>query len=255
MALSADARIPCRPLSVENKDLVSPKELLVDYKNGSIMICKEDGSFVDITQTIKEVIEANPEEITSSIKFEIEGQIYDLNTIIIQNSEDITANKKSINDINSALGYTKDSSGNVSFSLLSKVVTVDPSTGRTNKKIKAEDITESASKRFASDTEKTKWNAATKPAIIKATILAENDAGTVWSGSAAPYTQKVTVSGILESDTPVVDISLGDVYKEIQEQLDSYAYIYKILTYDGYIMVYATEKTKCNINIQMKVDR
>ena len=243
MALSANARIPCRPLSVENKDLASPKELLVDYKNGSIMICKEDGSFVDITQ------------ITSSIKFEIEGQIYDLNTIIIQNSEDITANKKSIDDINSALGYTKDSSGNVSFSLLNKVVTVDPSTGRTNKKIMAEDITESASKRFASDTEKTKWNAATKPAIIKTTILAENDAGTVWSGSAAPYTQKVTVSGILESDTPVVDISLGDVYKEIQEQLDSYAYIYKILTYDGYIMVYATEKTKCNINIQMKVDR
>ena len=76
-----------------------------------------------------------------------------------------------------------------------------------------------------------------------------------WTGTEAPYTQQVTVEGILESDVPVVDISLGDIYETVQKQLDSYAYIYKILTYDGYIVVYASEPTEDNVTVQMKVDR
>lgn len=248
MALSANARIPCIPLSAENKDLAQPKELLVDYETGTIIVCKSDGTFVDITQTIKEVIEANPDEIASSITFVIEGDTYSLETVV----NNVTAD---IGDIQDALGYTKDESGNVSFALLQNAVTIDPATGNTNKKIKAEDITETSTKKFVSNTEKTKWNAATKPVTLSTTILAETDAGNIWSGSEAPYTQRVNVTGILESDNPIVDIKLGDVYDTIQKQLDSYAYIYKILTYDGYIMVYASQKTEYDINIQMRVDR
>lgn len=248
MALTAKARIPCVPLDAKEKELAQPKELLVDYETGTIMVCKSDGTFVDITNTIKEVIENDPEAIISSITFEIEGNIYNLETVVNNVTSDIS-------DIQDALGYTKDASGNVSFALLQNAVTIDPTTGNTNKKIKAEDITETSTKKFASDTEKAKWNAATKPETLYTTILAETDAGNVWTGSAAPYTQKINVSGILESDNPIVDIKLGDVYDTIQKQLDSYAYIYKILTYDGYIVVYASKKTEYDIDIQMRVDR
>ena len=39
------------------------------------------------------------------------------------------------------------------------------------------------------------------------------------------------------------------------DELNSYAFIYKVTTFDGYIKVYATEPTTTLIKIQIKVDR
>jgi len=47
---SATSRIPIRPLSIDNKDLALPRELLMDYANANIYICDLTGKIINITQ-------------------------------------------------------------------------------------------------------------------------------------------------------------------------------------------------------------
>lgn len=242
--LEATARIPCRPLSYENKDLAYAKEVLVDYSTGNLYICKADGTFSDIGTTVKEIIKSDT-SITDNIVIEIDGVSYSLEAIIAEQA-------KTISELQDALGYYKDEDGNVKFNLLDKIATIDPDTGEITFTITADDISTSDDKQFVSADEKKKIALSTHPEVIKVTIPGGESN---WTGTEAPYTQQVTVSDIKESDVPIVDISLGDIYETVQKQLDSYAYIYKILTYNGYIVVYASEPTADDLTIQMKVDR
>lgn len=79
--------------------------------------------------------------------------------------------------------------------------------------------------------------------------------GTTWTGSEAPFTQTVSVSGLLASDRPVVDIIPAETFATAENELDAWAAIYKITTADGSITAYAAEKTETAINIQMVVIR
>nr|DAE08611.1 MAG TPA: hypothetical protein [Myoviridae sp. ctwwN25] len=245
---SATARIPTRPLSYDQLNLAENKELIADYNTGALYVKKADGTVVDVSAAVKEVIikeiQKDP-NFSNNIQITINGDTYELSTVI-------TKNVTEIKQIQDALGYYVDKEGNVKFDLLDKIAKIDPNTGKVEFTITADDVQETDNRVFLSPTEKESAAKATHPEIIKATILGGTQA---WTGSDAPYTQKVTVTGIKETDVPVVDISLGDIYDTITKQLDSYAYIYKILTYDGYIMVYASQPTENDINIQMKVDR
>ena len=245
---TATARIPCRPLSYENNGLAQPKELLVDYKTGNVWICKEDNTFVDVGNAVKEtIIEQIKEDpdFVQNIQIDIDGETYELSTIVADNVNKIQL-------ILEALGYYVDEdTQEIKFDLLDKIASVDDE-GNVTFNITTGDITETDDKFFMSQAEKDRLAQATHPEIKKVTILGGSQA---WTGDAAPYTQQITVDGILETDTPVVDISLGDIYDTVQKQLDSYAYIYKILTYNGYIVVYASEPTEDDLTIQMKLDR
>lgn len=79
--------------------------------------------------------------------------------------------------------------------------------------------------------------------------------GTSWTGSSAPYTQSVTVSGLLASDKPIVDLVPSSTYATAEAQLEAWANIYRIVTAANKITVYATEKTTTSISIQMVVNR
>lgn len=245
---TASSRIPTRPLSYQSKELATPNEILADYENGAIYICKSDGTVVDISSTVTETIIkeiAQDPTFVENIEITIEGNTYELSTVV-------TDNVTNIKELQEALGYYVDEDGNIKFDLLDKIATIDPDTGDIQFTITADDVQETENRTFLTKEEKDKAILATHPEVIKATILGGTQA---WEGSEAPYTQRVDVEGILESDIPVVDISLGDIYDTVTKQLDSYAYIYKILTYDGYIIVYASEPTQDDITIQMKVDR
>lgn len=420
--LQATARVMCRPLSYDNKSIAVPKELLVDYKTGNVYVCKADGTFMDISESIGDIvmkqIEPELEEKIQEVTVTIDGTDYTLQTILVNqntsinninksvsknttdiatntsniaknataisknttdiasnttkiskntenisknadaisknskaitdnttnitnntnaistntsniaknttainsevtrakaaesanadaakaaddkaaaaqkavtdevtrakaaektnadniaknttaisnevtrakaaekaNADGVASNKTNINNLFTYLGYYKDGSGNVKFDLLDKIVDYNPDTGDITFVFTTEDITETNNKQFVSATEKEDWNKATYPEIIKVVIPGGESK---WTGTDAPYTQKITVSNIKATDVPVVDISLGDIYETIQKELDSYAYIYKILTYNGYIMVYASKPTEVDITIQMKVDR
>ena len=78
---------------------------------------------------------------------------------------------------------------------------------------------------------------------------------TTWAGSTAPYTQDITISGILASDKPVIDVVADAAWTTAEAQLEAWALVYKIVAGAGKITVYASEATTTAIPIQLGVAR
>lgn len=74
--------------------------------------------------------------------------------------------------------------------------------------------------------------------------------GTTWVGS-GPYTQSVAVSGLLESDTPIIDLMASTNPATAKAELSAWSAIYRIDTEDGGLTVYASEATTQEITIQL----
>lgn len=79
--------------------------------------------------------------------------------------------------------------------------------------------------------------------------------GTTWTGDSAPYTQTVSVDGILSTDIPIVDITPSDDFSIVEAELEAFGYIYRIIASDGSIIVYSMEPTETEITIRMEVFR
>ena len=77
--------------------------------------------------------------------------------------------------------------------------------------------------------------------------------GTTWSGLAAPYTQAVTVSGILATDTPILDVVTTTSGYEAEQT--AWNNIVKAVAAANTITFYAKEKTTTSITINVKVVR
>lgn len=78
---------------------------------------------------------------------------------------------------------------------------------------------------------------------------------TSWSGS-GPYTQTVTVSGLLEADNPIVDAVLSSATSTAKAQRDAWALVDRITTAANSITAYAYDKKPTMaIPIQLKVVR
>ena len=76
-----------------------------------------------------------------------------------------------------------------------------------------------------------------------------------WSSS-APYTQTVSVSGILSTDTPIADVVLDVVTSTAMTQISAWMCVSKIETADGSITATCLEnKPEIDIPIQLKVVR
>ena len=78
---------------------------------------------------------------------------------------------------------------------------------------------------------------------------------TTWSGTSAPFSKTVTVSGILATDTPIIDIVMSGTYSTDEARIEAWGYIYRAVTANGSITFYATEKPTVSLPIQIKVVR
>jgi len=78
---------------------------------------------------------------------------------------------------------------------------------------------------------------------------------TTWSGTSAPFSKTVTVSGILTTDTPIIDIVMSGTYATDEARQEAWGYIYRAVTANGSITFYATEKPTVSLPIQIKVVR
>ena len=78
---------------------------------------------------------------------------------------------------------------------------------------------------------------------------------TTWSGTSAPFSKTVTVSGILSTDTPIIDVVMSGTYSTDEARIEAWGYIYRAVTANGSITFYATEKPTINLPIQIRVVR
>lgn len=94
-------------------------------------------------------------------------------------------------------------------------------------------------------------NAKATTALYTATLLASG-----WSGSAAPYTQTVSIQGILATDTPIADVVLDQSTPTALTQIEAWMSVSKIETADGSITATCFEELPAiDIPIQLKVVR
>lgn len=83
--------------------------------------------------------------------------------------------------------------------------------------------------------------------IYSATIPA-----TGWSGSSAPYSRSVSVSGIKATDNPIIDIVPSGTYATDMAMQENWGKIYRITTSNNSIKVYATEIPTAGIPIKVR---
>lgn len=89
---------------------------------------------------------------------------------------------------------------------------------------------------------------------VKYAVLTAN-LDTMWSGTNPPYTKTVSVSGILATDTPIIDVVMSGTYATDEARQEAWGYIYRAVTANGSITFYATEKPTVSLPIQIKVVR
>lgn len=73
-----------------------------------------------------------------------------------------------------------------------------------------------------------------------------------WTGSDAPYTNTVSVAGLLSSDTPIVDMIPSSTFSAAEAEIEAYGMIYRMVASNGSLTVYATDIPDVDINIQMR---
>lgn len=83
----------------------------------------------------------------------------------------------------------------------------------------------------------------------------ESTLNTTWSGSTAPFSKAQTVTGILATDTPIIDIIMSGTYATDEERIEAWGYIYRAVTSANTITFYATEKPTVELPLQIKVVR
>lgn len=79
---------------------------------------------------------------------------------------------------------------------------------------------------------------------------------TNWVGTSAPYTQEITINGILETDTPIIDVVLSSMPSTALLQERAWNCVSRIVTSTNKITIYCNKKKPTvAIPIQIKVVR
>lgn len=95
-----------------------------------------------------------------------------------------------------------------------------------------------------------------KPTIPTVSDYSASLLSSGWNGSSAPYTQTVSVQGILATDTPIVDVVLDSSTSTAISQNNSWAFVSKIETSADSITATCLEsKPEVDLPIQLKVVR
>lgn len=76
-----------------------------------------------------------------------------------------------------------------------------------------------------------------------------------WSGSAAPYSQAVTITGVLATDTPIVDLVPSTTYATAESQIEGWANIYRAVAAANRITFYATDIPTVSLSFQARCIR
>lgn len=78
---------------------------------------------------------------------------------------------------------------------------------------------------------------------------------TSWTGSSAPYSKAVAVTGLLSTDEPIIDLVLTGTYATDVTMRENWSKIYRGVTSADSITFYADSIPSANISIQLVVVR
>ena len=78
---------------------------------------------------------------------------------------------------------------------------------------------------------------------------------TTWTGTAAPFTKAQTVTGILATDNPIIDVEMSGTYATDEARAKAWGHIYRAVTTANTVTFYAKEKPTVELPIQLKVVR
>jgi hypothetical protein len=76
---------------------------------------------------------------------------------------------------------------------------------------------------------------------------------TTWSGTSAPFTKAQTVTGLLATDTPLVDIVMSGTYATDEARGSAWGNVYRVTTALNTLTLYAKEKPTVSLPIIIKV--
>ena len=77
-----------------------------------------------------------------------------------------------------------------------------------------------------------------------------------WSGSSAPYTYALTVTGLLATDKPIVDLDLSSVaYADVEGKQTDWYKVYRCVSSADTLTFYATEAPTVDLPITVEVIR
>lgn len=76
-----------------------------------------------------------------------------------------------------------------------------------------------------------------------------------WSGTAAPYSQAVTISGVLAADEPIIDLVPSSTYATAVNEDEAWEKIYRAVTAANKITFYAKEKPTVALNFKARCIR
>lgn len=111
-------------------------------------------------------------------------------------------------------------------------------------------ITQDASNRFVTDTEKSTWNGKSSTVTYTGTLASAS-----WTGSSAPYSQTITVTGMASTDEPIYDITLSGTYATDVTLETEWANVFDLDTGTNQVTVKAHAIPTVDLPFRMKVVR
>lgn len=96
-------------------------------------------------------------------------------------------------------------------------------------------------------------------AKLKAESISKVFSGTLtvagWQGTVAPFSQAITISGVLATDEPIIDLVPSDTYTTAIEEDTDWSNIYRAVTAADTITFYAKEKPTVALNFKARCIR
>lgn len=123
----------------------------------------------------------------------------------------------------------------------------------TEDKIADGEVTNSKLATGAVTADKLEGNAVTgeKIALNAVTVLHTIEIGTAWSGESAPYTQEISVTGLLATSRVIADIVAANDMQTAELQMEEWSKIFRITTGAGTATAWATEQTGTALTVQL----
>ena len=231
----AKTRLPTRPLSYENKDLAYNRELIADYTTGNLYLKDDTGNIIDLSQKISQtIIESG--QIAQYLNVTYTGFDGEETTVTINAAVIDLVNKiKEQQEVISAITGGSSEPGSVTIQIQPGQIVVDEN----HQFVTNQQLNEIAQ----------------KVSITDVTCLLP---ATGWIGSAAPYYQTVACTGALETmPRPTIDINhtSSETYENAMTAEDNWCYIYRAVTGNNTITVYASEKPEVDLSfvVQLKL--